>query len=710
MKKILVPNNKGEGLKEAYEFEDIAFVNTNLFNETARYFMKNGVYTKAAKNSLEYKHFWDIEEERLTYGMKAPGKLYRDEFGNQKIQEVWITPEHYSYLNYGRIKRTKDLQAQLAAENILKDTRISGTKTVSFPDFWDTDYHYYWTVNEARKRGLNIIVLKARRKGFSYKNSGLAAHTAQFIPFSTTILGAYDMKYLTQGDAISVMTRNQLDWYEQETDFNRGFLKEDLLNLELGYMEEKTTIKKGYRSKVLSVTFKDNPNAVIGKDANLIILEEAGNFPNLRETLKVTMSTMESGEVITGTMILFGTGGTKEANWAEFEELYNNPETHRFLPFNNVWDEGKAGTTCGFFHGHLNNLEPHMDEWGNTLLEKATASDDAIREKQKDVAKNAKDYLDFIGQRCRVPSEAFNSGGVSIYDSAELRTHYEEVKHNPKIKYLHREGIVQEFAEGIKLITNDLLTPSERKSPLNSYNLSLADSLDGCFVEWYPPYRIGGKVPTDLYRGWHDPYAFEKDKQDIRISDSLGATYIYERANNYTETRGDILVGAYIGRPSDPDTYNAHLLNIIRYYNAKLQFESDRGDVKGFFKRAGYYHYLADEPDFAWKKEFQGNKTVAGKGIMMAEGSNRKGDAAILLKQWLYQKRGFRPNGEIMYNFHTIFDLGLLDELIKWNFKGNFDRVSALLVGILDMNEIRDKVLTAASNEAKNSIFDREWF
>ena len=74
-------NEKGH-----YILEDIAFCNTNQFNEAARYFKKNGVYTRAPKGSREYNQFWDIEEDRRLNGMTAPGKLYTGADGIEKLQ------------------------------------------------------------------------------------------------------------------------------------------------------------------------------------------------------------------------------------------------------------------------------------------------------------------------------------------------------------------------------------------------------------------------------------------------------------------------------------------------------------------------------------------------------------------------------------------------------------------------------------------------
>ena len=93
-----------------YATEDIAFVNTKEFSKTGDYFLKNGVYTNAhpVYDREEYTRFWDEEEKRRKNGMVLPGKLIKEN-GIWKLQEVHITGEHYGYLNYGEIKRSKGI-------------------------------------------------------------------------------------------------------------------------------------------------------------------------------------------------------------------------------------------------------------------------------------------------------------------------------------------------------------------------------------------------------------------------------------------------------------------------------------------------------------------------------------------------------------------------------------------------------------------------
>ena len=703
MKEVKFLNTRGKEIT-CYEFEDIAFCNTSLFNESARFYAKNKEYTFAPYGSLEHTEFWDREEEHILNGMSAPGKL----LPNGEIQDVHITGLHYAYLNYGRIKLTNDkdeIYLGKGDENFLK-SRVR-EKEVAFPDFWDGDYHFFKAKEFSREIGKHLVVDKARRKGYSYKNGMDAAYTGTFFPNSTTILGAYDLKYLTQGDAITTMVKNYLDWFQLETDFDRGWLKEIITDLRLGYYKEGSRMAHGYKSKILSLSFQDNPDAAIGKDANKIIFEEAGAFPNLLDSLDVTLPTMEDGDYITGHITVFGTGGSKEGNYVAFEKLFYEPEAYNFMAFHNVWDDQTKGTTCGFFHSHALNLKPFVDKDGNSDIETATKSSEARRIDKREKTSNLKTYNRYCAQRSLKPSESFSGTEVSIFDSPELREHMALVEHNPMYSDIRREGVLSDYNDNIIFTSNESLDYNERHPFLDGRLLTDSD-LHGCYVEWFTPYRdANGNIPDNLYRVWNDPYAFEKEAGEIKISDSLGSTYIYERPNNFTRTKGDVLVGCFVGRPPDPDDYNDQLLYATRRWNAICQFESDRGNVQNHFKHAGYFDLLADSPDFDWQRELKGSLTT-NKGIRLGQGSDRKGNAAILLKQWLYTKRGINEEtGKIIYTFHYIYDGGLLKELTKWNLKGNFDRVSAMLIGMLDKNEVAHIDIQVEQVKATNGFFSR---
>lgn len=712
-----------------YEIEDIAFYNTSIVTETGRYYKKNGLYTKAPKDSRDYKQFWDIEEDRRLNGMKIPGKLlYINEVINkgtneertikvEKLQEIHITGEHYGFLNYARIKRVKEedlialRQFVTKDSHLLKHSRKVAKKDYDFPAFIDGQYHWFKAKEFAQKIGLHIVMCKARRKGFSYMEGWDSADTVNMIPYSTVLIGAYDYKYITLGNQMMGMAKRYLDFLELETDFGRGFIKEGLEHIRLGYkLTEEGQKEFGYLSELVALSFMNNPDAAAGKDAVKIKLEECGKFPNLKEALDITTSTTEDGSLSTGFITMFGTGGTKDANWADFETIYYNPEAHGCMMFNNIWDDGAEGSSCGFFYPQEMGDPEFVDQHGNSNKIEALASFEIKKAQAKKVKTNS-EYLRWVGQRARNGKEAFANGSDNIFPAIELLDQLQRVEHDPDFKYLPRVGVISCTDKGLKFkLNSDIeILGGRTHDPIFNFPLKDKQDVNGCYVEWISPYRDPntGKIPKGLYRIWHDPYAHDIGAKDLTIKHSLGATYVYEVLNNITPGGGDYLVACYNGRPERVDDYNEHLLNIVEYWNGELMFENDRGDVQGFFGRAKKLHLLADEPDLQFIKELQGT-TKRGKGINMTVKRKEKG--AVYIRDWLVTKRGKDHKGVVKLNLHYIYDPALLRELLKWNLKGNFDRVSTLLVGMYDAKEQFDKEIKLPPNPNKKDFFDRDLF
>lgn len=717
-----MPFNKETGL---YELEEISFYNTSEVTEMARHYKKEGCYTFEPEGSRAYTELWDREEDRRKNGMIIPGQLITVKetriidnhprvFERQEIKQIHITPKHYGFLNYGRIKITKDddtEEIKYQTGNTPKHARKVGKKEIDFPRFIDGQFHWFTSGKVAREMGMNRIAAKARRKGFSYMEGFDVADEINMNPEVTCLVVAYDMKYLIKGNQILPMAKRYLDWFETQTDFGRGYLKEEKDHIKLGFKKQGMGhIEYGFQSEVIGLSLMNNPDAPAGKDAVIIKFEESGKNPLLKDSLDITMSTTEDGGYVTGTIDIFGTGGTKDANWADFQEIYYNPADYNCMAYDNIWDEGCRGTPAGFFYPQEIGDPLYIDEHGNSMVKEALQA----HEIKTAIAKRTKSqsgFIRWVGQRARCGREAFASGSDNIFPTAEIVDQLARVEHNPDFKYLRRCGELVRTGTGLRFKTNEMLQAEGVKvhEPIFNFPLKKDQDVAGCYVEWFSPYRDPktGLIPKGLYRIWHDPYAHDKDKKDLVIKDSLGATYVYERLNNVTPGGGDYLVACYIGRPPSTDMYNENLLKIAEYWNAQVMFENDRGDVKGYFTRQRKSHYLADEPELKWVVELQG-KSNRQKGINMTP--KRKSQGAIYLRDWVMEPRGKDVWGNEKINLHYIYDAAFLRELLKWNLKGNFDRVSAAIVGMYDMKECFDMQVKQPPNPNKESFFKRKMF
>lgn len=687
--------------------EDIAFVNTSELTASGRNYIKTGKYTKAHPkfDKKEYNAFWDQEEDRCINGMTVPGKLIKNKDGQYELQQIHITGEHYGYLNYAEIKRSKEFTEAKGVlfgptgEAITKIQSQSGTKEFSLPSFWDGDYYFFKAVELARNIGKHLVVGKARRKGYSYKNGWLVASMANFMRRSNSVVGAYDDASLTD-DGTMNKVQNFLDHINKHTDWSKRRLHNTLEHIEIGFRFKGDPTKHGYLSNVYTAILRGNPGGMRGKDATLLLLEEAGKCPNLTAVLDPTLKSLSDGIYTTGTMIVFGTGGGEDSQWQGFEDLFYETYARNFVSFENVWDDDMRGTGCGFFHGSFMNKPGLIDIHGNSDIAGSRAFNDWEKSKVKhDPSKlNAHEM-----EEPEKPSEAFSRATNNTFPAKELDEQLRRVLRDPSLQGIGREGMFTETSKGIKF--EDRLTADPERAKLippyiKSFPFQATDDLRGCWVLFEQPYRDPntGKIPDDLYSAWNDSYAISKEKEYFNTKDSLGATFLYENPNNFTTSKGDRIVGMFVGRREDTEEYDNEMFLGIQYYNARLLYENDRGDVFSNAVKRGLVHLLKEEPNFHYQKDLAKGGMGRKRGISIGGNSQRKLSGVVYLKKWLLEKRGIDANGNILLNLHYIYDVAFLKELLKYDGKRNTDRVSCAIVGMFDIRETQYKGIVPESN------------
>ena len=693
--------------------EDIAFVNTAEFSKVGQEFIRTGQYTKAHPkyDSREYNAFWDREEKRCLEGMTLPGKLIKSADGSYAMQNVHITGEHYGYLNYAEIKRSKEFEVKKGAllgpgGELINSTHKGGhTKEFSLPAFWDGDYYFFKAIELCRAIGKHLVVGKARRKGYSYKNGWLVANRVNLYRRSTSVVGAYDAGSLFD-DGTMNKVMNYLNFICKHTDWNKGRLHNTLEHIEIGYKFRGSDVARGFLSNVYTAILKTNPGGMRGKDADLLLLEEAGKCPNLSAVLDATLKTLSDGAFITGLMIVFGTGGGEDNQWQGFEDLFYETFARHFVSFENVWDEDMHGTSCGYFHGSFMNKPGLIDKHGNSDIQGSLAFDDY----EKSLVKHNPSKLNAHEmEEPRKPSEAFSRSANNIYPSKEINEQLRRCLHEPSLQGIGRKGYFLQGDKGnVKFIdeaTADAFQKQYIKPELNNYPLRDEDKdLTGCFVLIEQPYRdASGKIPDNLYSIWNDPFGISQDKGEFKLTDSLGSCYIYEHANNFTHSKGDRIIGWYHGRTEETKDYDDQMFMAALYFNAKILYENDRGDVYNNALNKGLLELLKEETTFQFQKDISAGGKGRKRGVSIGTNPQRKANGVIYFKDWLLTKRGIDSNGNTLLNLHYVFDIGLLRELLKFNGKGNFDRISCAIVGMFDIKETVFKQVAPST-----AVIDRE--
>ena len=166
------------------------------------------------------------------------------------------------------------------------------------------------------------------------------------------------------------------------------------------------------------------------------------------------------------------------------------------------------------------------------------------------------------------------------------------------------------------------------------------------------------------------------------------------------------IVAEYTGRPATAKEYYENTLRLLKYYNAVNNYEQNKKGMFGYFEQKNSLYYLADTPKILRdidlvKNSLGGNKM---KGTMASEAVNKYGRE--LIKTWLLET----AYGSDRANLYTINSIPLLKELIYWNKDGNFDRVSALgllLIYLEDRAKFIDGIDKPIKLQSDDPFFDK---
>lgn len=191
-------------------------------------------------------------------------------------------------------------------------------------------------------------------------------------------------------------------------------------------------------------------------------------------------------------------------------------------------------------------------------------------------------------------------------------------------------------------------------------------SLKGCPVIYEYPMA---EIPFGAYKIGYDPY-----RQDIGTS--LASIIVYKPIIQGEHTKMQI-VAEYIGRPQEADdvTYIGKLFAML--YNTQIMYENEVTHVKDYFRKRKELHYLAAQPDAVISKNIKNSRVARVYGCHMNTQMKDAGEKYI--KTWLLSNIDFDENGDPIRVIDKIYSVGLLEELISYHRKGNFDRIMALM-------------------------------
>lgn len=691
---------------------DGIWINTQVFREDALHFQKYGYYCPEPWGSPAWYEYWTDRRNRIINGYESQG--------------VKITGDHYFYMNFCPIKLTETKKGE---------TR-KGKKVRDFPHFWDGDYNFFWAREIAYKGvleplgreeefekfcdlhednlertlelkkyfetlgldikiekdyllgGWNLIVGKSRRKGYSFKNASIGAKNYFTKPESVTFYTAYEKKYLTGSNAIFPMVLSYINFINEHTAW---VMPSDYIDTKdrkrASYEEIRNGVKleKGFKSEVTTETFRDNPDALRGKDSVDIFIEEAGAFGTpglLKASLAASEDCVKDGEIKTGMITIFGTSGDMEGGTADYAEMFNNPKRFSLLPMENIWEEDeKLKGSVGFFHPVNWNMPGYYDEQGNSDREGAKQLILNERKRLIDNGATATDIQQKLQEKPLTPSEAFSYTNINIFPTVELKRQRDIILANQYHKLKAQPVIMYRDPQTNQVISEPDLTG--KLEPILS--LEHTGSLEGCPVIYEYPIN---NAPKGLYKIGYDPISQDKGT-------SLAAIVVYKSTmvNGYNN---DMIVAEYIGRKETPDDVHLIAELFADLYNTQIMFENMVPDVKTYFQRRKMLHKLCLQPDAVISKNVKSSKVSRVYGCHM--NAQLKDAGTRYIKQWLTEIVDFDEHGHPVNRIGKIYSLRLIEELLSYNEKGNFDLVSAL---IMCMFQVQEEVLGTEYEEKR---------
>ena len=693
------------------------WLDSSVFRQEAIRFMEKGYYTEAPYGTPEWLDYWKEQLRRCIEGYEVEGQK--------------ITGHHYCYLNFAQIERVE------YGEDDEDEDEALANKITSFPDFWDGDYNFFWSLEIARNGmcskhtqvpstdkekskwtelnkklkklpkdseeynktknqrdkisqdvldrlglfvkphldylngGYHFIVGKARRKGYSFKNGIIIANLYNTVRNKLTLIGAYEKKFIEQ---TMEKTLGFLNFFNEHTGFSKNRLIDKKDFIKSGYVEEinGVNVEKGYKSVIdAKRTFKDNADAMRGVDALFILLEEAGAFDNLAQSYNAIVPSLTAGSKITGQICIIGTSGDMEKGTVDYADMFYNPLAYGLMPFVNIWDDNAENTVCGFFHPVIWNMEGFYDKQGNSDIKKALEWENARRKRLLENSSSSILLHRHMQEFPLCPAEAFSMASHSeIVCVEELRNRLNKIQ----AKSLHiKKGIP------VTLVYNQDKTKVIAKPDLNNvlnpiYNYKpKTNDLNGAVVIYEFPSE---NVPQNFYKIGYDPYRQNNGT-------SLSAITVFKGHWRGEKTKYKI-VAEYYGRPQNSDMVNEIALKLAILYNTQVMVENEVTHPITYFERKKALKYLAAQPDRAISNSIQSSKVDRKYGCHMTD--KIKEDCIKYTNDWLLN--GYEDDfGNTLSVIDEIDCPGFIEELLMYNRKGNFDRVSSFFMCMMQLQE-----------------------
>lgn len=359
-------------------------------------------------------------------------------------------------------------------------------------------------------------------------------------------------------------------------------------------------------------------------------------------------------------IITHNTGGVEGGSFEGSEKLFYSPGAYNVYGIPNVFDKNANGDTlCGFFWGaYMNRKNCYDEEIGEPDVIKALIEILLDRHLVKYSSTDPSAITQKKAEECITPQDAIMRTEGTVFPVSDLKDYLESVM-------VRKESFLAEHYVGELVRTNDGKLKwrlNNDKFPLRSYDKDNANR-EGCLeIFEMPSENANGEIAHGRYIAGIDPID----------ADSGTSLFSIQVMDLFT----DRIVAEFSGRPRLAEEAYEISLRLLEFYNAVANYEKNLKGLFSYFDKKNALFRLCDTPQIL--KDMQMTKDMGygntSKGTMANAEVNKWGRK--LQADWMNTSVEDEENpGKL--KLHTIRGLAYIEECIKWNSDGNFDRVSA---------------------------------
>lgn len=637
--------------------------NMDYFRPSAIHYEKYGTFTNLRPNANPNSEYgkWVREERRRIW----------DGYVRESDGE-WVTGYMYWYLNYSPIMLSK------IREYVGKDGKKHKSKRADrvedMPECWEGIYWRFHYIDQASNAGKHCAELASRGKSKSYSLASILSHI--FILGENEeahekvkgIVTAYQKEYLTKDGVLNKFV-DMANFCATNTQFPRKRLKNSLQEMTwiMGYKDVELDIERGTQNTVLGVSSKDDESKLRGKRAAKILIEEFGSFPRLIDMYNVLIPSVQEGDIVFGQIIMVGTAGDNESDFAGAQEIMYNPKGYNMYALPNVFDKYNQGKPyfVFFFPGYVNRKGCYNENGVSDVI-KALIEILMNRYRVKYNSTDPNTIIKTIAEVPITPAEAIVKTGINMFPVADLTERIGQLDANP--------------TEYDDIYVGDLVFNKEGQveykptsaTPIRDFPHK-DNKIEGAIEIYQMP-----EIDKSTHKPYNDRYILGADPYDDDESNtmSLGSIFVLDLWT-------DRIVAEYTGRPSFADDYYEICRKLCLFYNGRLNYEYNKKGLFSHFSTRNSLYLLTDVLDFLKEKQMMkdgyGNKS---KGTNASPAINAY--ARSRLRSWLLAPVPIMQtiDGEekevMVPRLFTVRNRALLKELINYNSEGNFDRISAM--------------------------------